>query len=299
MRRPGRAKKTPSAGSQPLSTEAARFGEQDNEARRELVWSAIPLFRDRINEGLDLGVAVERRLGHRPHPVALTLACGDMSGEFPFLKRMGIAEIDAFDISEGQRRKFLDNVYDESVPVNYEIADANEIDLASDRYDVVYLQHAYHHVERLEHVADQIRKALKPDGTLAIIDYVGANFLQRTARQRDLCAAIWRTMPERYRVRPSGRVFAELRIPDKASLSPYEATRSEEILEVLDTTFERQESFFFGGILYPIFNGVAQNFTDSEIDQQFLRLMWDLDRWLIDTGSIEPNFMKAIFVPRS
>ena len=94
-------------------------------------------------------------------------------------------------------------------------------------------------------------------------------------------------------------MFAELRIPDQASLSPYEATRSEEIVGILDTTFERRDAFFFGGILYPIFNGVAQNFTESETDQEFLRLMWDLDRWLIDTGSIEPNFMKAIYVPRS
>ena len=282
-----------------MSTEAARFGEQDNDARRELVWSAIPYFRDRINEGLDLGLEVKRRLADRERPVALTLACGDMTGEFGFLKRMGIAQIDAFDISEGQRQKFLDNVDDKSVPVNYQIADINDIELPADHYDVVYLQHAYHHVERLEHIADQIRRALRPGGTLAIVDYVGANFLQRTPRQRDLCAAIWRTLPERYRVRPSGRVFAELRIPDQASLSPYEATRSEEIVGILDTTFERRDAFFFGGILYPIFNGVAQNFTESETDQEFLRLMWDLDRWLIDTGSIEPNFMKAIYVPRS
>jgi SAM-dependent methyltransferase len=280
-------------------TEAARFGEQDNEARRELVWSAIPHFRDRINAGLDLGVTVKQRLAGRERPVALTLACGDMAGEFTFLKRMGVAEIDAFDLSEGQRQKFLDNVYDQSLPVNYEIADVNEIELPADRYDVVYLQHAYHHVERLENVADQISTALKPGGTLAIVDYVGANFLQRTPRQRDLCAAIWRTMPEHYRVRPSGRVFAELRIPDKASLSPYEAVRSEEIVEVLDARFDRRETYYFGGILFPIFNGIAQNFTDSATDQEFLRLMWDLDRWLLETGSIEPNFVKAIFTPHS
>jgi hypothetical protein len=100
-------------------------------------------------------------------------------------------------------------------------------------------------------------------------------------------------------VRPSGRVFAELRIPDKASLSPYEAVRAEDILEVLDARFERRESFFFGGILYPLFNGIGQNFTESETDQEFLRVMWDLDRWLIDSGNIEPSFMKAIFVPKA
>ena len=144
-----------------------------------------------------------------------------------------------------------------------------------------------------------MRAALKPDGTLAIIDYVGANFLQRTPRQRDLCAAIWRTLPSATGCGRADACSAELRIPDKASLSPYEAVRAEDILEVLDARFERRESFFFGGILYPLFNGIGQNFTESETDQEFLRVMWDLDRWLIDSGNIEPSFMKAIFVPKA
>jgi hypothetical protein len=74
--------------------------------------------------------------------------------------------------------------------------------------------------------------------------------------------------------------------------------RSEEIVAVLDSRFDRQETYFFGGILFPIFNGIAQNFTDAPTDQEFLRVMWDLDRWLLDSGNIEPNFVKAIYTPR-
>ena len=46
------------------------------------------------------------------------------------------------------------------------------------------MQQAYHHIEALEHVADEIAKSLKPGGIFAISDYIGANFLQRTPRRR-------------------------------------------------------------------------------------------------------------------
>lgn len=280
-----------------IAEEARRFGEQDNKARRKRSWGSIPHFRHGIAQLFDMGTFVKRHLQEHDHPVALTVACGDMSGEYPFFKRVGVAEIDAMDISEGQRDKFF-ATYDGTVPVNYTIGDANELDLEAERYDLVYLQHAYHHVEALEHVADQISKSLKPHGILAISDYIGANYLQRTPRQRDLCGAIWRAMPERYRVADDGRVLAELRIPRKESLSPYEAVRSEDIVDVLTARFETRELVQFAGILFPIFNDFAQNYTDSPEDQEFVRMMWDLDRWLVQSRRIEANFMKAIFVPK-
>ena len=287
-----------SSASDALTEEAQRFSEMDNRYLRDVGLGSVPYFREQIAANLDLAASIRRHLAGRDHTAALTLACGTMTGEYRLLKRVGIAQIDAWDISEGQREKFYRDVYDGEVPVTYGIRDVNEIELEPSRYDVVYLQHAYHHVEALEHVADEIRTSLKPGGILAIVDFVGGNFLQRTPRQRDLCGAIWRTMPERYRIARNGKVVPELRIPPKDSLPPYEAVRSEEILPVLRARFEAEELFLYAGILYPLFNGFAQHYTDSAEDREFTRIMWDLDRWLIETGNIEPSYMKAIFVPR-
>jgi SAM-dependent methyltransferase len=170
--------------------------------------------------------------------------------------------------------------------------------LEAERYDLVHLQHAYHHIEALEHVADEIAKSLKPNGIFAISDYIGANFLQRTPRQRDLCGAIWRAMPERCRIGKNGHVVPKLRIPSKASLPPYEAVRSEDILDVLTARFDILEFVSFGALLLPLFNGFVHCYTDAAEDQEFIRMMWDLDQWLIKTGAIEPNYMKAMLVPR-
>jgi SAM-dependent methyltransferase len=281
-----------------LAEEAHRFGAQDNDAVRATNWDAIPYIRHQVSQLFDMRAYLAAHLAEREQPVALTLACGDMRGEYRFLRNVGITEIDAADLSVGQRDKFYDEVYDGAIPVNYRIADANDIELEAGRYDLVFLQHAYHHIEALEHVADQISRSLKPHGLFAINDYVGANFLQRTPRQRDLCGAIWRAMPERYRIAQSGEVLPELRIPPKESLPPYEAVRSEDILDVLASRFETREMFLYAGILVPLFNSFAQCYTDSTEDQEFLRLIWDLDRWLLNSGLIEPNLMKAIYAPR-
>jgi len=288
-----------SSYSEIIGEEARHFGETDNQYNRDVSWGVLPVFWHEVGKRVDIAGTAAEHLRGRDHPVGLTLACGDMHGEYRMLKNAGAKEIDAFDISEGQRDKFFRNVYDGAVRVNYEICDVNQISLDRKRYDVVFVLQAYHHVERLEHVADEIRASLKDDGIFVLIDYVGANFLQRTPRQRDLCGAIWRTMPERYRIARNGRVVNELRIPDKDSLSPYEAIRSEEILSVLESRFETRDAFLYGGILMPLFNGFANNYTDSPDDLMFQKIMWQLDRWLIQTGRIEPNFIRAIFVPRA
>ena len=288
----------PHTKSERIAEEAQRFGQQNNQTLRGVSWNAIPYFRDQVGELFDMAKYVREHLQGCPHPVALTMACGEMLGEYGFFKRVGVAEIDASDISEGQREKFYER-YDGKIPVSYTIGDANEIQLEPERYDLVYVQHAYHHIEALEHVAEQIAKSLKPDGIFAINDYVGANFLQRTSRQRDLCGAIWRSMPERYRIGMNGCVVEDLHIPSKASLPPYEAVRAEDILDVLHAHFEFQEYVAFGGILMPLFNGFVHCYTDAPEDDEFLRVMWDLDQWLINAGAVEPNFMKAILVRSS
>src|SRR5438309_10248193 len=135
-----------------IGEEARHFGEADNQYTRDVFWGVLPVFWNEVGKRVNVGRATADHLRGRDHSVALTLACGDMYGEYRMLKSAGVKEIDAFDISEGQREKFYRNVYDGTVRVNYEICDVNQISLERKRYDVVFILHAYHHIERLEHV---------------------------------------------------------------------------------------------------------------------------------------------------
>ncbi len=280
-----------------LASEASYFADQDNTQLRSRSWSSVPLFQHLIHQASDLNQQTRKALENVKAPRALSLACGDMQGEYKFLvSTAGVKHIDAFDISEGQRNKFYARTdLNDAVSVDYQLVDVNKIELPENHYDIVYIQQAYHHLEAVEHVASQINRSLKANGIFVLVDYIGANFLQRTQKQRAICEMLWPFLAERYRRTPEGQVRIKLQIPHKESLSPYEAIRAEEILPVLQNTFDTQHLFLFAGILFPLLEGFAQNYTDSDEDRRLLKSMWDLDRKLIEAGDVEPNFVRAVF----
>jgi SAM-dependent methyltransferase len=220
-----------------------------------------------------------------------------MTGEYWFFRNTAkVRTIDAYDISEGQREKFFGRSnLDPSIEVNYTILDVNKISLPKNTYDVVYIQQAYHHLQEIEHVAEQINKALKPNGIFVLTDYIGANYLQRTEKQRRICSELWPLLPVRLRTSAQNRVYDKIHIPKKETLPPFEAVRAEEILPVLCNTFETKYMFTYAGILFPLLEGFAQNYTDSDEDQKLLQHLWNLDRQYIEEGRVEPNFVRAIF----
>lgn len=281
---------------QALEAEASYFAAQDNNLRRLVSWGSIPLYQRLINKEFNARQLVRGHLAEVSKPRALTLACGDMSGEYQFLNNAAeVVSIDAYDISEGQRQKFLKRQdLNPDIEINYQISDVNKIELPQSSYDIVFVQQAYHHFEALEHIADQIHNTLKPDGIFVIIDYIGANYLQRTGKQKKVSQEIWSTLPERLRTTLQGDVREYIHVPDIDSLPPFEAIRSEDILDVLSAKFKAEELFTYAGILFPLLEGFAQNYTDQAEDQSLLQNLWDLDRQLLQEGKVEPNFMRAI-----
>jgi 2-polyprenyl-3-methyl-5-hydroxy-6-metoxy-1,4-benzoquinol methylase len=51
--------------------------------------------------------------------------------------------------------------------LTYEVADLNTTELPAETYDIVYAHASLHHVFQLEHLFDQIKKTLKPNGFLS------------------------------------------------------------------------------------------------------------------------------------
>ncbi len=278
-----------------LQAEAEFFGEANNQLTRSVSWGAIPYFQQQIHQEYNITTSVDHLLSGKQNITSLSLACGMMTGEFAYLKARGATSIDAYDISEGQRKKFLQSDYDKSINVNYQICDVNEIVLPEEKYDLIFIQQAYHHLIEVEYVAQEINKSLKSDGIFVLIDYIGRPFLQRTEKQLHLAERIWRTMPERLRTNHSGKVFKNVPIPCKENMSPFEAIRSDAIWPALTEYLDLKSHYFLCGVLFPIFNGFAQNYTNAEHDMRFIKEMWEIDRFLIETGGIEPNFCRAIF----
>jgi SAM-dependent methyltransferase len=280
-----------------LGKEAGHFSGKNNDRVRSLAWSAIPYFQRKIHERIDIGRKARELLACKSEIAALTLACGDMTGEYRLLKSLGAKEIVAYDVSEGQRERFRDRVDDGSVKVDYRIGDVNEVDLPKNAFDVVYMQQSLHHIEAVEAVLSRIHDSLKADGVFVLNDYIGEPFLQRTEKQRAIARRIWKQLPERLRIM-NGEVKEDIHIPAKSILSPFEAIRSDAIYPALKATFTTHCEFTFAGILFPVVNNFAPNY-DLEKDDTLIRLLWEMDEMLVENGVVEPNFIRGLYLKRA
>jgi 2-polyprenyl-3-methyl-5-hydroxy-6-metoxy-1,4-benzoquinol methylase len=103
--------------------------------------------------------------GKLPVERALTLGCGAGELERGLSKYQFAKAHEGVDVTEHAisraREMALAQGYDH---IHYRIADLNTIRLDRDTYDVIFGVSAIHHVERIEHLFDQVRGALRPGG---------------------------------------------------------------------------------------------------------------------------------------
>lgn len=240
---------------------------------------------------------------------ALELACG--RGDFSIrLVREGIARnVDAYDISDtavdAARRNAL-NAGIESL--QFHTADVNKIELEEDKYDLVCFSQSLHHIEELEHVFEQIAKALKKDGLLFVNDYVGPSRMQWTDKQMALMNEILEILPKSYRKLLSGdmgyrgeykKEVHRTPVEIYLKVDPSEGVRSAEILPVAKRYFKIiDERPLAGTIHYELLRGIVHNFdVNSEKDTALLKMILLLEKELISNGVINSDF--ECFVARN
>lgn len=138
--------------------------------------------------------------GRLPLARCLSLGCGDGNLERNLSQFNVFQHFDAYDAAEGSLQKarklatekHLDNI-------SYHTADINAIALPAGVYDSVWIHHAMHHFEALEHICQQIRQSLKPKGLLILNEYVGPNRFQFPSRQKEIVNLCLRLLPAQYR----------------------------------------------------------------------------------------------------
>jgi ubiquinone/menaquinone biosynthesis C-methylase UbiE len=232
--------------------------------------------------------------------LGLVLGCGDMSAEHHMFvnPKLPFAEVDAYDVSPKSIEKARQLTDEKELKVNYGVADVNTIELPADRYALIVVFHSFHHFEQVQHVAQQINRALLPGGVFYTFDYVGPQKLQFTERQRLYAQSILQLLPRAYR-REMDRTVRErvLHVPPDM-LSPDEAICSDQILPAMAKSLNIVWQYNWGGLLYPLLEGIAFNFTDSSEDLSLLRFLFGLDYALCHSGEIEPNFTITLATKR-
>ena len=112
-------------------------------------------------------------------------------------------------------------------------SDLNFVTLPEGAYDCIWSSGALHCLVNLEHVFTQVERALRPGGLFAFTAFVGEPRLRYTPARLHKLNALLATVPARF------RRTDEIVPPDpELALSPFQATRSRDILPLARARFD-------------------------------------------------------------
>jgi SAM-dependent methyltransferase len=190
----------------------------------------------------------------------------------------------------------------------YEARDANTLTLELESLDLILADMALHHVGNLEHLLDQFRLALRPNGWLVLNEFVGPNRFQWSNLQLSLATRTIRSLPLRLRrnrdIVPWKRFAkpwvwrAKRWTPEKvARVDPSESLRSSEIPKLVAERFVVERQIAYGGTLLAlVLNNIVGNFTNSPEDIRILKeLAAEEERRMLD-GDLPSDY--ALIVAR-
>jgi SAM-dependent methyltransferase len=288
---------------------AREMGETDAWQRR--YWQSHPATIRHINrlitgsEDETWLAFTKRRFVPEPGDRGLSLGCGHGWTERDSIRLDVCRTMEGYDLSE----EALEVARSEAVAaglddrISYRQADLNVVELAPDSYDVVVAAQVLHHVNDLEHLLDQVKRSLRPDGVFVVQEYVGPARFQWLDKTELLMNRILETLPAEYRVDPfSGALKERLeraRPEDIAAADPSESIRSDEIVALLESRFEVLYRADFGGTLLQfVLADIAANFDETDPrDAALLDLMSLFEEVLVAERVLPSDFAFFVLSP--
>ncbi len=278
-----------------------------------LHWTELPQIERRINRRVSGDPAIDPYmyfiwkylLDGRPVERTLTLGCGvgELERHPALLHAPGFSlRHDAFDIAEESIRRARESARASGLAhIHYEVQDINRIELPAEAYDCVWGAHSVHHLEALEHVFGEVRKALKPGGYFVMNEFVGPTRFQWSDRQLAVVNGLLSALPPRFRRSCSspGKLKAPVARPSVAAMiriDPSEAIRSSEILPLLPHYFDVLEVRGYGGtVLHLLLDDIAGNFRDpDEPTTALLDALCVVEEALTSAGDLSHDFALII-----
>lgn len=146
------------------------------------------------------------------------------------------------------------------------VGDVNEIDLRGQSFDIALCVSGLHHVVELEHLFDQIDRALREDGEFwSIGETLGRNGGRMWPESYEVANAFFRRLPPKYR---TNRILAstiEEELSDMDySIGCFEGIRSEAIVPTIARHFEPLQVSRHNCIIWKLFStAYADNYDTS------------------------------------
>jgi len=266
-------------------------------------WLDHPLIADHYRrralvDGLSWPAWVRRELGG-PAEKCLDLGCGAGARSFAVYDDGAALALEGHDISE-ERIALAEQVRRaRGIPGGFAVADGNAGELPADRYGLIFSCHSFHHFLRLEHIMEQVHRALTRSGYFVLEEYVGPTQFQWSDEQIALTRALMALVPERLRRFrwDAVKTFEGRPTPaEVVAVSPFESIRSGEIYPLFQKYFDVVAVRKLGGTLQHLFyNGIVHHFVPGDAEaQSCMEAVIAVEDALIDTDRLPSDFMLLI-----
>jgi SAM-dependent methyltransferase len=244
---------------------------------------------------------LESHLPVTPVSRALSLGCGDGHLERALLERGAALRIDGLDVSPAsiERARELATRAPLEGSLRYRVADLDRVELEPSAYDFVVAKMALHHVERLEHLLDQVRLCLAPGGLLMLNEYVGPARFQWSDGQLALANRLLKELPAEIRHCTPHTRIDPLSVDEMIARDPSESPRSDEILPLVESRFEVLERRDYGGTLLHLLLGeLAEALRPQEPEHAaLLRHLFEVERQALREGALSSDFTYLVARP--
>jgi SAM-dependent methyltransferase len=205
------------------------------------------------------------------------------------------------DISEEAITAAREIAREQNLPITYEAADLNFVELPKKRFDLVVAQTSLHHILFLERVAEQVWRSLKTDGYLWIHDFIGETQWQYDPKRLSLMNDILAALPEKLRKNKlNGQLLTQIERPEPGHLaSPFESIRSGEIMPVFQRWFTIEWKMEFDAFVrFVVPRGARAAYLENEDTMALFEILMLLDRLCIDEKIVEPRGGQYLMRPK-
>jgi SAM-dependent methyltransferase len=250
------------------------------------------------NQSSLFGIAKEKGLRFEH---GLTLGCGAGRLERDLLGKGVCGRFHGVDISEKAIETARDIAKRENLPLTYEVADLNFVELPRNTFDLVAAQTSLHHILFLERVADQIWRSLKSDGYLWIHDFIGETQWQHDAKRLFIANHLLAILPEKFRQNKiTNKTTTEIKRPEPGRLHPpFESIRSSEIIPVFQRWFTIEWKVEFSAFLHLVVPpGTRAAYIENDDTKALFETLLLLDRLCIEEKIMHPTGGQYLMRPR-
>jgi len=232
----------------------------------------------------------------------LTLGCGAGRGERELIRNGVCRTLHGIDISENAIVAAREIAKEHSLPLTYEVADLNFLELPAKTFDLVVAQTCLHHILFLERVAEQVWRSLKSDGYLWIHDFIVETQGQYDLKRISIMNQILAILPEKFRKNKiTGRLVTEIKRPEPGHLgSPFESIRSSEILPVFQCWFTIEWKLEFDAFLRLVVpQGTRAAYLENEDTKALFETLMLLDHLCIKEEIVRLSGGQYLMRPRA